>query len=168
MKKKEKRWVVPLLWIIFLSIVTGIAIVSFQSGEETKHIGETWIYRLAQEKNPGERITEEELSEVTYIVRQLAREIAFFIIGIIGTITIHATCKKRSWFIKTEISAIVLAAIAYLTEAIKMFIPTRHYSQEEMMLSMGAVAAGFLIISVITLLGMAIKWIVRPKEISPF
>ena len=166
MRKKEKRWVVPLLWTIFLTIVIGIALVSIQNGEESKHIGETWIYRLAQEKNPGERITEEELSEVTYIVRQIAREIAFFIIGIIGTITIHATCKKRSWFLKTEISAVVLAAIAYFTEAIKKFIPTRHYSQEEMMLSMGAVAAGFLIVSAVSLLGMGCKRIMgRTKNI---
>lgn len=166
MKKKEKRWIVPLLWIMFIAIVTGIAIVSFQSGEETKHIGEVWIYRLAQEKNPGKRVTEEELLQVTYIVRQLAREIAFFVIGILGTITIHATCKKRNWFVKTEISAAVLATIAYFTEAIKKFIPTRHYSQEEMMLSMGAVAAGFLIVSLMSLLSMGIKRLVCQKEIS--
>ena len=160
MKNKNRQWVVVLLWIIFLTVVTGIAIVSIQSGEETRRLGADWIYRLAQEKNPGKRVTEEELLEVTYIVRQLAREIAFFVIGILGTITIHATCNKRSWFIKTEISAVVLAIIAYSTEAIKKFIPTRHYSEEELMLSIGAAAAGFLLISILSLISMGVKKIV--------
>lgn len=171
MNKKERRWVVPLLWIMFLTVVIGIAIVSFQSGEESKHIGEVWIYRLAQRKNPGERVTQEELSQVTYIVRQLIREIAFFVIGILGTITIHATCKKKSWFIKTEISAAILALIAYFTEAVKKFIPSRHYSEEEMMLSMGAAAAGFLLVSLFSLLGMGCKYLInrkRKKEPSDF
>ena len=166
MKKKNRQWVVPLLWVVFLTVVTGIAIVSFQSGEETKQIGADWIYRLAQEKNPGGKITEDELSEVTYIVRQIAREIAFFVIGILGTITIHATCKKRSWFIKTEISALVLALIAYFTEAIKKFIPTRHYSEEELMLSMGAAAAGFLIISILSLMSMGVKKLVCRNSVE--
>lgn len=164
MNKKEKRWVVPLLWIMFLTVVTGIAIVSIQNGEETKHIGEVWIYRLAQKLDPEDRVTQEGLSQVTYIVRQLIREIAFFVIGILGTITIHATCKKKSWFIKTEISAVILALIAYFTEAVKQFIPGRHYSEDEMMLSMGAAAAGFLLVSLFSLLRMGFGYLINRKR----
>ncbi|MDE7006745.1 MAG: hypothetical protein K2P07_01090, partial [Lachnospiraceae bacterium] len=72
-------------------------------------------------------------------------------------VAVHVSCTKWNWGIKTFVTAFVLLAIAFFTEKVKVYIPSRHYSYEEMMISMVAVVIGFLAVSVITLTVSALK-----------
>lgn len=152
MEKKNKHPVMAaLLWSCFLAAVAVVVYLSFQNGEQSKALGAQVISYLARRLYPGREATIQELLHLTYEVRQLGRVCAFFIIGILGTSAIHLSCGRCNWFIKTGIMGIILVAIAYLTEKLKIYIPTRHYSYEEMMMSITAAIMGFVLVSVITL-----------------
>lgn len=155
---RRKRWpFVTALWFIFIVTVAVVAYLSFQSGEDAKALGSGVIEAIAGAQHPGVSVTEGELDKMAYVIRQSGRILAFAVIGIVGTITIHATCKKRGWIFKTMVTAAVLLTIAYLTEKLKVYIPSRHYSYEEMIISITAVSGGFLFVSVITLFIKVIK-----------
>lgn len=168
MEEKKKRWIVFALWLLFILMVAGISYISFQNGEETKEIGKGTIAQLTKMKNHQGAVTQEQLDKVTYFIRQWGRAIAFLMIGIVGTVTIHVTFIKCSWAIRSGIAIFILAVIAYLTEKLKIYIPTRHYSFEEMMISMAAVGVGFVSVSVIIFLGRLLKGTTRPKAASHY
>lgn len=149
------------LWIFFIAMVIGIAYLSFQNGEETKLIGQQFIAKLAAAEHPGEVVTQEELDTLTYDLRQSARAVAFLFIGMFGTFVIYISCPRCHWLIKTGIAACFLFAIAYFTEKLKIYIPTRHYNHEEMMISIISVAIGFLVVTCMTLTVKAVKGIAR-------
>ena len=160
--EKKKRWpIVLILWIMFVILVAGVAYLSFQNGEDAKRLGRQMIIKLAESQNPQQEITDQELDALTYVVRQNGRALAFLVIGIIGTVTIHVSCRKCNWLAKTVITAFILVAIACLTEKLKVYIPTRHYSYEEMLISIEAVVTGFILVSVITLTAKAVKGFFR-------
>lgn len=139
------------MWFIFGLLVAGVAYLSFQNGEDAKLLGRQVITKLAQTQYSSQELSENEMNAFTYTIRQNGRVIAFLLIGIVGTVTIHISFGKWNWFIKTCVTAFVLVAIAYLTEKLKIYIPTRHYSYEEMLVSMASAAAGFLMVSAVTL-----------------
>ena len=161
MKKKEKRLLVQLLWLFFIVTAAGIAYLSFQNGEEAKKLGEQFILQLAQNINHKQNVSAADLSALTYDIRQGGRALAFFVLGIIGTAAVHVSCSKWNWGIKTIVTAFVLLAIAFLTERVKIYIPSRHYSYEEMLISITAVIVGFLAVSLITLTVSALKGFFR-------
>lgn len=157
MKKRKFHPLAALfLWILFLTGVFTVAYLSVQDGEETKLMGKKLIQYLAVRKY-GEAVTETQLLAVTYQFRQTGRIVAFFLIGILGTVTIHVTFYRWYWVIRTFLSAGILCAIACVTEKCKNYIPSRHYSQEEMMLSVTAVILGFSLVSVIMVLFHILK-----------
>ena len=155
-KKKSHPLIAFFLWILFLSGVFGVAYLSVQDGEETKLIGKKLIQYLAVQKYV-EAVTEMQLLAMTYQFRQTGRIVAFFAIGILGTLTIHVTFYRWYWVIRTFLSAGILCAIACVTEKCKNYIPSRHYSHEEMMLSVTAVILGFSLVSVIMVLFHVLK-----------
>ncbi len=160
--KKRKRWpAVVLLWLIFISMTAVIFYLSLQSGEETKALGRSMILQFSGAQEAGGAVNQQELDSFTYLVRQSGRVLAFLMIGIVGTITIHVTCAGCNWLIRTGITLLILTTIACFTEKLKIYIPSRHYSYEEMMLSVAAAAAGFAAVTFITLLGKAMKGITR-------
>ena len=161
MKKKKTRLIVPVLWISFIVMVAGITYLSVQSGEDAKKLGSQFISSLAQNINDSQNVGEEEVNSLTYFIRQSGRAIAFLLLGIVGTVAVHVSCTKWNWGIKTFVTAFVLLAIAFFTEKVKIYIPSRHYSYEEMMISMVAVVIGFLAVSVITLTVSALKSFLR-------
>lgn len=134
--------------------------MSFQNGEDAKQFGDRLILYLAGLLS-DETMTKKEIESVIYQVRQCGRAAAFLLIGMVGTITIHVSCPGCNWGIKTGITAFVLLAIAFLTERLKIYIPSRHYSYEEMLISILAVTVGFLVVTMITLTAKALKglWI---------
>ena len=165
--KNKKRWPLILaLWIVFGLLVAGVAYLSFQNGEDAKLFGKQVITKLAEVQYSSQEISENDMNAFTYMIRQNGRIIAFLLIGIIGTITIHVSCAKCNWFIRTCITAIILVTIAYLTEKLKIYIPTRHYSNEEMLVSMAAAAAGFILVSAVTLTVKAVKGFFRLMAVS--
>lgn len=161
MKKKEKRLLVQLLWLFFIITAAGITYLSIQNGEEAKKLGEQFILQLAQNINHKQNVSAAELNALTYDIRQGGRALAFFVLGIIGTAAVHVSCPKWNWGIKTIVTAFVLLAIAFLTEKVKIYIPSRHYSYEEMLISITAVIVGFLAVSLITLTVSALKGFFR-------
>ena len=160
--KNKKRWRFRLaLGIVFGLLVAGVGYLSFQNGEDAKLLGKQVITKLAEVQYSSQEISENDMNAFTYMIRQNGRIIAFLLIGIVGTITIHVSCAKCNWLIRTCITAVILVAIAYLTEKLKIYIPTRHYSYEEMLVSMASAAAGFILVSAVTLTVKAVKGFFR-------
>lgn len=153
--KKRKRgriiWTV-LFWMIFLVSVATIVYLSFQNGTSSAELGSDVIEKLAAEYYEKDTVSTTELYKFTYYFRQMGRTIAFFIIGILGTATIHLSCERLPWIVKSVLAAGILLVIAWVTEKCKIYLPTRHYSQDEMMISMAASMLGFSIVSLITLI----------------
>ncbi len=160
--EKRKRWpIIIMLWLVFIFLVGTVAYLSFQNGEDARRLGQGIITKMAEMQNPQQAMTEKDMDAFIYAVRQNGRAIAFLLIGIVGTITIHVSCGKCNWLVKTCITAFILVAIAYLTEKLKIYIPTRHYSYEEMLISVTAVIVGFLAVSLIMLTVSAFKGFFR-------
>ena len=153
--KRRKRgriiWAV-LFWMVFLASVAAIAYLSFQNGTNSAELGSDVIEKLAAEYYEKDTVSTTELYKFTYYFRQMGRTIAFFIIGILGTATIHLSSERLPWIVKSVLSAGILLVIAWVTEKCKIYLPTRHYSQDEMMISMAASMLGFSIVSLITLI----------------
>ena len=152
-KRKRSRiiWTV-LFWMIFLVSVATIVYLSFQNGTSSAELGSDVIEKLAAEYYEKDTVSTTELYKFTYYFRQMGRTIAFFIIGILGTATIHLSSERLPWIVKSVLSAGILLVIAWITEKCKIYLPTRHYSQDEMMISMAASMLGFSIVSLITLI----------------
>lgn len=160
--EKRKKWPIVLAWwILFISLVAVVAYLSFQSGEDAKKLGKQTILQFAESQSEGGLVSQEYLDALTYKIRQSGRVIAFIMIGIVGTITIHISFYKRSWLTQTTVTAVVLVGIAYSTEWLKKYIPSRHYSFEEMMISISAVIVGFVFVSVVSLVFKAVKGFFR-------
>lgn len=159
--KKSHPVLIIFLWICFLSVVGMVAYLSFQSGEDARAFGKQLIQYGAEKVYQEDSVSEAELLGFTYVIRQSGRILAFFVIGILGTVTIHLSFPGWNWVIKTGFAAILLAIIACLTERLKIYIPSRHYSYEEMMYSILAVGAGFVLVTVFTLLFHIMKGFFR-------
>ncbi len=160
-KSKKKKTIIITLWIVFIAMIIGITYLSFQNGEVSKELGKQLMVKLTEMEFPGQVLTTENIDRVTYAVRQTGRSVAFLLLGVLGTLTIYYSWPKCNCLIRLGISATVLVAIAYLTEKLKVYLPTRHYSHNEMMISIIAVAVGFLMVTFITLTGRAIKGVAR-------
>ena len=162
----KTKWgpAVPVLWFIFIMTVAVIAYLSFENGEQSKLWTERIILRVIGKLKPEHNVTNAELLAITYVARQGARVIAFLFIGMLGTITVHASMRSAGWFVKTFISGGMVLFIAYATEAFKEYIPSRHFSHKEMLISILAVVAGFMFISLVSLLKQVIKWLFRFLE----
>lgn len=157
-EKKRRRWpFILFLWLVFISLVAAVAYLSFQNGEDAKLIGKQFVDRLTETHYLQRGETEEEMLTLTYLVRQFGRFFAFLLIGVVGTFTIHVSFSKCNWLLKTIIALTIITAIAYLTEKLKIYIPTRHYSYEEMLISIAATTLGFCFVSVLTLAVRAVK-----------
>lgn len=161
MKKTKRNAIVPILWIFFTVTAAGIAFLSFQNGEEAKRLGEQFILHLARNINHKQNVSVAELSALTYDIRQGGRALAFLILGIVGTAAVHLSCPKWNWAVRTISTAVILLVIAFLTEKLKVYIPSRHYSYEEMLISITAVIVGFLAVSLIMLTISALKGFFR-------
>lgn len=151
-KKKNHPVLIVFLWICFLSVVGMVAYLSFQNGEDAKAFGKQLIQYSAEKVYQEERVSEAELLGFTYLIRQSGRVLAFFLIGVLGTLSIQLSFPKWNWLIKTVFTAALLMTIACLTERLKIYIPSRHYSYEEMIYSIIATGAGFLLVTLFMLL----------------
>lgn len=162
--KRRKRgriiWAV-IFWMVFLASVAAIAYLSFQNGTSSAELGSDVIEKLATEYYEKDTVSTTELYKFTYYFRQMGRTIAFFLIGILGTATIHLSSERLPWIVKSVLAAGVLLLIAWITEKWKIYLPTRHYSQDEMMISIAAAMLGFSIVSLIILIHNLIHHIVH-------
>ncbi|MCI9664675.1 MAG: VanZ family protein [Lachnospiraceae bacterium] len=162
-KNKNHPVIAVMLWVCFLTAVAVVTYLSFQDGEESKSLGMHLIQYVADQKYPEQNASQVQMDSLIYQIRQFGRKGMFFVIGILGTMAIHFSFKKCNWVIKTGITAVILVAIAFLTERMKEFIPSRHYSYEEMMVSIVAVILGFALVSVITLILHTLRGVFRQR-----
>lgn len=155
--KKRGRLVKLALWVIFIFMVAAVMYISFQNGEESKAAGKQLLATFTGIKDSEKLYGEGQRDELMYLLRQSGRVLAFLSIGIVGTLAVHVTCVKWGWFLKTVIAAAVLLPIACFTERMKIYIPSRHYSYEEMLISIAAAMAGLLVVSLPLLLLRMVK-----------
>ena len=101
------------------------------------------------------------MDDFIYKVRQTGRLLIFFLLGILGTSAVHFTLRRLNWFFRMLISVFMLVLIAILTERLKIFLPTRHYSASEMYISIAGAMLGFLFISVCTMAFSFIRFVIR-------
>lgn len=135
---------------MFASFIGLICYLSFQNGEAAKELGKNFINNLAKWYYDAAKVSDQSLLEFTYRFRQIGRVVLFILLGVLGTATIHATFHKWNWILRTIISGIILVCIAVFTERFKIYLPTRHFSQTEMLYSIYGVLIGFGLVSVIT------------------
>lgn len=165
MQKKKKRTIaVVLLWLGFLLLVAAVMYLSFQNGAAAKMLGKNVISNIAERQKPGEwstlkgefgTLTGEDA--VAYLIRQSGRIAAFFLIGMSGTMAVQVTFRKSNWFFRNTLILFVLVGIACLTEKLKIYIPDRHYSYEEMIMSIMAVTAGFVFVLMLSFFAWLLK-----------
>ena len=147
------------LWICFLGCLGAILYLSFQNGEEAKALGSDIILKAAQRRYNMTEVPEEVLLSFTYKVRQMGRLLIFALLGVLGTSTIHVTFHKLHWLVRALISVVMLVGIAIFTEKFKIYLPTRHFSGEEMGISIVGAMLGFVFVSVVTFVFSIIRWI---------
>ncbi|MCM1135049.1 MAG: VanZ family protein [Clostridium sp.] len=157
---KKKRLFGLILWAMFIIMVAIVMYISFENGEESKAAGEKFLSTFAGIKN-SDAAGQKRMDSLMFLLRQSGRAIAFFMIGMVGTAAIQITCAKWLWLLRTGLNVFILWAIACFTEKMKLYIPTRHYSHEEMMISIAAAAAGFLIASLVLFFGKTLRGLSR-------
>lgn len=153
-----------LFWVAFLAVAAIIIYTSFQSGEEAAQLGKGMITRMAAEYYDRDTISSVEMNRFTYHVRQLLRTVAFIGVGILGTATIHVSFRKMHWIIKTLLAGSIVVLLAWITEMGKICFPTRHYSYNQMMISIVSALLGFLLVSAITLIRDLIYYLNRKTK----
>lgn len=155
MKKKKlspaMTFLGVLLWICFLGCLATIIYLSVQDGEAAKAVGKDYIRKLAENYYGRDNFTPEEMVDITYRFRQYGRIVIFAILGFLGTATFHLTFHNWWWIVRAVISAGFLILVAVFTERYKIYLPTRHYSEKEMLYSIFGVMAGFIFVSLVTL-----------------
>lgn len=162
--KKRRRLVGLVLWVIFILLVAGVFYISFHNGEKSKLEGKQLLATFSGITGSGSPKSQREIDNLIYILRQSGRVLVFFVIGIVGTATIYVTFERWGWVLKTVLAAVILWAIACFTERMKIYIPTRHYSFEEMILSVAAVSAGLLTVCFVMILIGIIRRLNRVKK----
>ena len=150
-----------LLWGAFLILTVAIVFLSLQDGVKAKEMMKVFMEYAAQYVDRELIAGLGNAQQAEYLIRQAGRAGAFFLLGVLGTAAVHITFQKCNWFFKTVLATGGLLAIAYLTEKVKEYLPTRHFSEKEMLISIASVIAGFLTVSFITFFWWIIKGIMR-------
>ena len=146
-----------LLWSGFLVLTGMIVFLSLQDGVEAKEMMKQLMNIMSGYLDRDMVMGFGDAQRLEYLLRQGGRVGAFFILGLLGTSAVHLTFRKCNWLVKTALSVGGLTAIAYFTEKVKEYLPTRHFSEKEMLISIIFVIAGFLTVSMITFFVWVIK-----------
>lgn len=160
-ERKKNKVLVFLVWCLFIGLLAAITYFSFQNGEISKQIGDR-LFRAINDKltlNLSlEEMSLEDQTKFIWLFRQAGRVLIFFLLGIVGCVTIMITFPRMNILMQAVLSGGVLTAVAYATEKGKDYLADRHYSYHEMMLSICAVLAGWVCMAVI---GSFLRWLVR-------
>lgn len=160
-KKKRNKVLVFLVWCLFIGLLAAIIYFSFQNGEVSKQIGEKLFRTINDKLTLNLSLDEMSLEDQTkfiWLFRQAGRVLIFFLLGIVGCVTVMITFPRMNILMQAVLSGGVLTAIAYATEKGKDYLADRHYSYYEMILSICAVLAGWVCMAVI---GSLFRWLVR-------
>lgn len=141
--------------------MAAIVFLSLQDGIEAKEMMKTLMEYMSAYVDKDRVAGPGDAQQTEYLLRQTGRAGAFFLLGILGTAAVHLTFRRCNWLVRTLLATGGLTAVAYLTEKVKEYLPTRHFSEKEMYISIAAVILGFLTVSFLTFLGWLIKGILR-------
>lgn len=156
---KTMRFFTILLWIAFLSCLYLVFYLSFQEGEAAKEVGKDYIYVLAQKYYGVDNIPDEVMLTFTYKIRQIGRIGIFTLLALLGTSVVHATFHNWLWIIRSIMAGSFLLGVAVFTERYKIYLPTRHFSEKEMLYSIAGAMLGFGIVSIMTGVFGLVKWL---------
>lgn len=156
-KKESYSFLVVFLWMSFFVLTVAILYLSLQDGIEAKAQMYKIIEYISRYVDVDVSMQGEEVNQYIYLLRQGGRFVAFFLLGVLGTVAVHVTFRRVNWLFKTCITAAFPVALAYVTEKVKVYLPTRHYSRDEMLISIAAAILGFMLVSAITF----IVWIIK-------
>lgn len=157
---KFMKFLTVLLWSCTFLVLFAILYLSFQDGEAAKMLDNKYIIRFASIYYGRDDFNILEMADIIYRFRQYGRILIFGLLALLGTSTMHVTFYRWPWIVRSVLAVIGLLAVAVFTEKFKMYLPTRHFSQDEMMYSIYGVTAGFIIITVITFIFSIIRQIV--------
>lgn len=149
------------LWIVTALIFLVILYLSFQNQEAAKQIDNVFIRRFAEWYYNRDDFNVFEMLDITYRFRQYGRIVLFMILGFMCTTTIHVTFYRSPWILRTLIAGLGLLVVAIFTERYKVYLPTRHFSEVEMMYSLFGAGMGFATVSAMTLVFSLVKSIGR-------
>lgn len=149
------------LWTAFLALTAAIVFLSLQDGSEAKEMMKRLMEYLSDYVDRDRIAALGDSQRIEYLLRQAGRAGAFFLLGILGTAAVHLTFRRYNWIVRTILATGGLTGIAYLTEKVKVYLPTRHFSEKEMLISIAFVIMGFLVVSFFTFILWMIKGIVR-------
>lgn len=151
------RFLTVLLWTSTILVLGAICYLSFMDGESAKMLDKKIIIRFAAWYYDRDDFTLLEMADIIYRFRQYGRIAIFALLALLGTATIHVTFYRWPWLVRSLLAVAGLIGVAVFTERYKMHLPTRHFSQEEMMYSIYGVAMGFMFITVVTFVFSLIK-----------
>lgn len=160
-KNKGMLGLAVFLWFFYLILLAFIVYLSFSDGESAKNFGKKTIRYMAEYHYETDDIPEEVMFTFTYKVRQLGRIALFIALGMLGTMTIHVTFHFWPWLLRAIISVSMLIFVAVFTERFKMYLPTRHFSDKEMVYSILGALAGFGFVSIVTFVFSFVRWVLR-------
>lgn len=167
MKKKVSKGYIAfavISWILFLSVLGIIIYLSLQNGEAAKETGKDFIHDLAQWYYGVDEIPDIVMISFTYKLRQIGRIGIFFGLGILGTNVVFVTFPRLLWIFRSVISAAMLLFVAVSTERIKIYLPSRHFSETEMGYSIFGALLGFVFIAVVYFVYIHIMWFVNKNR----
>ncbi len=148
-----------ILWTSTIAVFMLILYLSFQDGEAAKMLDNKYIIRFAAIYYGRDDFNIFEMADIIYRFRQYGRILIFAILAFLGTATTHVTFYKLPWFVRSVIAVLGLIAVAVFTERFKMYLPTRHFSETEMLYSIYGVVAGFMVITIMTFVYSIVKQI---------
>lgn len=166
-KGKKRNWGICLLvWVTFGGLLLAVLYCSFQSLEDTQALSERLLTNLAARFSIVQEIDQmsgEEKAQLMYLFRQSGRILIFFALGLMGFIVSRITFPRINLFIQLILSGAVMVGIAAFAEKGKDFIDDRHYSYQEMLLSIYAALAGCICMAVLWIFGRLIAGLFKRR-----
>lgn len=145
------------LWSGFLFLTAVIVFLSLQDGDKAKMMTKVLMEWASQYVKEDLLTGIADKQQAEYLLRQAGRAGVFFLLGILGTGAVHLTFRRLNALVRTILIIGVLTAIACLTEKVKLYLPSRHFSETEMLVSMAFVILGFGV----TTVGIFLVWLVK-------
>lgn len=141
MTSETRKRTCLLLWLAFALLLGITCILSFQSGSATKGFDRPIAEQLS---GTGRGMSQELIRSILFVIRQTGRAVLFGLLGLTGGGAVLLSFRRFSIRRRMVWMGIVLLAVSYLTEKLKIFIEGRHYSFWEFVESLLCAMAGLL------------------------
>lgn len=134
-------------WTMFALILAVICVLSFQSGNATKAFEKPFVESVAG--SAGRQLSGETVLAITYYIRQVGRGVLFLVLGFSGTCGVLICFDRGNRPALGIMVCMLLFAISYFTEKMKIFIEGRHYTFAECMEGFAFAVLGYILAAII-------------------